>query len=165
MKLLILLFAKLHRILDRCNDKYMDQKYKQEMNIHPLVVTGKATINGNVSIKEGTYLSTGHVVTGHNSKIEIGEYCAIGFNVQIRAITHDTRNPTGATYARIEKNIKIGNYVWIGSNVYIREGITIGDHSIIGANSVVTKNVPANVIAAGVPAKIIKRLRKSDYFK
>jgi maltose O-acetyltransferase len=46
--------------------------------------------------------------------------------------------------------------VWIGSNVFIKEGITIGNNVIIGANSVVTKNVPDNEIVGGIPAKHIK---------
>ena len=56
------------------------------------------------------------------------------------------------------KPIKIGNNVWIGSNATILQGITIGDGAIIGANSVVKKDVPENTIAAGVPAKTIRKI-------
>lgn len=52
--------------------------------------------------------------------------------------------------------ISIGNHVWIGMNVVVMRGVTIGDNTIIGANSVVTKNIPSNVIAAGNPIKVIK---------
>lgn len=79
--------------------------------------------------------------------------------MHIRAVTHDPRKPTGPDRKTIEKSIIIGNNVWIGTNVYIREGIKIGDNVIIGANSVVTRDIPSNSVAAGVPARIIKKLK------
>ena len=54
------------------------------------------------------------------------------------------------------KPVRIGDHVWIGGNVTILPGVSIGDHSIIGAGSVVTKDIPANVIAVGNPCKVIK---------
>ena len=60
------------------------------------------------------------------------------------------------------KPILIENNVWLGEGVKVLKGVTIGENSIIGAGSVVTKNIPANVIAAGNPAKIIKQLDKDN---
>ncbi len=54
----------------------------------------------------------------------------------------------------------IGDHVWIGNNVVILPGIQVGDHSVIGANAVVTKDVPEYAVVGGVPAKIIKHLDK-----
>jgi acetyltransferase-like isoleucine patch superfamily enzyme len=54
--------------------------------------------------------------------------------------------------------VKIGNNVWIGDKATILGGVTIGDNVIIGANSVVTHDVPSNCVAAGNPAKIIKKI-------
>ena len=54
--------------------------------------------------------------------------------------------------------IHIGNNVWIGASVVITKGVTIGDNAVIAAGAVVTKDVPANVVVGGVPAKIIKQL-------
>lgn len=54
--------------------------------------------------------------------------------------------------------VKIGNNVWIGGNVTILPGVTIGDGTTIGAGSVVTKDIPANVLAVGNPCKVIKNL-------
>nr|WP_207652455.1 DapH/DapD/GlmU-related protein [Clostridium beijerinckii] len=55
-------------------------------------------------------------------------------------------------------SVNIGNNVWIGSVVTILKGVTIGDNSVIAANSVVTKDIPANSIAAGNPAKVVKNI-------
>ena len=54
--------------------------------------------------------------------------------------------------------IRIGSRVWIGANVVITKGVTIGDNSIIAAGAVVTHDIPANVMAAGVPAKVLREL-------
>ncbi len=56
------------------------------------------------------------------------------------------------------KPIKIGNNVWIGGNVVVLPGVTIGDNTVIGAGSIVVKDIPANVVAVGNPCKVIKEL-------
>lgn len=62
----------------------------------------------------------------------------------------------------IAKPIHIGNCCWLGANVSVTQGVTIGDNTIIGAGSVVTHDIPANVIAAGSPAKIIRLITDKD---
>lgn len=71
--------------------------------------------------------------------------------------------PTGPAESRrvIEKDIVIGDRCWIGTNVFIKEGVSIGNDVIIGANSVVVKDVKDKAIIGGVPAKII-RFKNSD---
>ena len=64
--------------------------------------------------------------------------------------------------------IKIGNTCWIGANVIVLPGVTIGDNSVIGAGSVVTKDIPANVVAAGNPCHVLRKIDERDdtyYFK
>ena len=56
------------------------------------------------------------------------------------------------------KPIKFGNNVWIGGNVVVLPGVTIGDNTVIGAGSIVVKDIPANVVAVGNPCKVIKEL-------
>jgi maltose O-acetyltransferase len=128
-------------------------QFSSTVSLGEVILIGK-----NISIGKNTYINSGLVQVGNNAKISIGEWCAIGYNVTILAITHDTIHSTGPAADRpiIEKDIWIGNHVWIGSNVFIKEGITIGNNVIIGANSVVTKNVPDNEIVGGIPAKHIK---------
>ena len=56
------------------------------------------------------------------------------------------------------KPVKIGNKVWIGAHATILPGVTIGDGAVVAAGAVVTKDVPSNVVVAGVPAKVIKEI-------
>ena len=90
-------------------------------------------------------------------KIIIGSRVWIGPNVQIYAATHPVDHTLRATGKQIGKEIIIGDDVWIGGNVTICPGVIIGSRSIIGAGSVVTKNIPADVMAAGNPCKLIKK--------
>ena len=60
--------------------------------------------------------------------------------------------------------VKIGDKVWIGGVSRILPGVTIGDNSVIGAGSVVTKDIPANVVAAGNPCRIIKEAEEGDRY-
>ena len=58
--------------------------------------------------------------------------------------------------------VRIGDYVWIGANVIILPGVTIGDHSVIGAGSIVTHDIPANVVALGTPCRVIREITGED---
>lgn len=113
--------------------------------------------DGNVSIGANSYFNSGRIQSGPQSSVSIGQWCAIGYDVNILAITHDIHRPTGPLGERPlqEASIVIKDYVWIGSNVYIREGVTIGEHAIVGANSVVTKDIPPYAVVGGVPAKVL----------
>lgn len=88
--------------------------------------------------------------------IEIGDDVFIGPKCNLTTINHDY-NPYNrrSTFC---KGIKIGNRVWLGIGVTICPGVRIGDNSIIAAGSVVTKDVPANVIVGGNPARVLKEL-------
>lgn len=92
------------------------------------------------------------------AKVSIGNNVFIGPSVNIYAATHpldvERRNKN------LEKGvpISIGNNVWIGGNTTILPGVNIGDNTVIGAGSVVTKDIPSNVLAVGNPCRIIKKL-------
>lgn len=94
--------------------------------------------------------------------IEIGDNVLFGPRVGIytsnHAIDADER-AAGACYAKPVKN---GNRVWIGAGVHINQGVTIGDGAIIGSGSVITRDIPANVIAAGVPCKVLREITEAD---
>lgn len=94
--------------------------------------------------------------------IEIGDNVLFGPKVGIYTSNHafDAWERThGACYA---KPVKIGNNVWVGAGVHINQGVTIGDNTIIGSGSVITKDIPANVVAAGVPCRVIREITEAD---
>lgn len=86
--------------------------------------------------------------------IWIGDGCLIGHNVVFATLNHDL-NPERRQIC-IPKSIVLGKNVWIGSNSTILSGVKIGDNAVIAAGAVVHKDVPANSIVGGVPAKFIK---------
>lgn len=96
--------------------------------------------------------------------VEIGDRVFIGPNVGIYTANHPTdvrRREKGYEWAL---PVKIGNKVWIGGGVTILPGVTIGDNTVIAAGSVVTKDIPANVVAAGNPCKVIKEAEEEDRY-
>lgn len=97
-----------------------------------------------------TILDCSNVIFGNN--VFIGPNCS--FYTAEHPIDFETRNK-GLEYA---KPIKIGNNVWLGGSVTILSGVIVGNNVVIGAGSVVTKDIPDNCIVAGVPAKVIKRI-------
>ena len=101
-------------------------------------------------------------------KVKIGDNVMMGPNVGIYTAGHpihpDSRN-SGYEYGM---DVTIGDNVWIGGSVSIMPGVTIGDNTVIGSGSVVTKDIPANVIAAGNPCKVIREITEEDrdyYYK
>lgn len=88
--------------------------------------------------------------------IEIGDGALIGHNTTIATLNHDF-NPAKRQNLT-PSHVKIGKNVWIGSDCTILPGVEIGEGVIIGAGSVVTKSIPANTIAVGNPAKVIKNI-------
>ena len=92
--------------------------------------------------------------------IKIGDGVLIGHNVVLATINHDI-DPSKRSDMHLAP-IVIGNNVWIGANATVLPGVTIGDGAIIAAGAVVTKDVPANVIVGGIPAKIIKTIENGQ---
>lgn len=86
--------------------------------------------------------------------IWIGDGCLIGHNVVFATLNHDL-NPERRQIC-IPKSIRLGKNVWIGSNSTILSGVKIGDNAVVAAGAVVSKDVEANSIVGGVPAKFIK---------
>lgn len=121
----------------------------------------------NISIGNN-FFSNYHLTILDCANVTIGDNVMFGPNVAIYTAGHpihaDTRN-TGLEYAF---PVKIGNNVWIGGNTVINPNVTIGDNTVIGSGSVVTKDIPANVIAVGNPCKILREITEEDkkyYYK
>lgn len=119
----------------------------------------KVGAGSDIRIFEGAKLKLGSGYFNAFVQIICKEEICIGNNVAIArdVIIRDT-DAHSILDGKHKKNkpVKIGNHVWIGTRAIIMKGVTIGDGAIIAAGAVVTKDVPANSIVAGVPAKIIR---------
>jgi len=113
--------------------------------------SGRITLGDRVRINRGTTLFS-------YTEIRIGDDSLIGEFVTIRDANHGTDKDVNIReQAHDSKAIHIGSDVWIGRGSVILPGVTIGDHSVIGANSVVTRSIEENAIALGSPARVIRK--------
>ena len=96
------------------------------------------------------------------NRIVIGDNVLFGPRVGLYAGNHATHPEDRVAGGCYSKPITIGDNVWVGAGVHIMGGVTIGRNSIIGAGSVVTKDIPENVIAAGVPCRMIREITEED---
>ena len=92
------------------------------------------------------------------AQVTIGDDCFIGPNVSIYTACHSTDPEERNSRREWAEPVSIGNNVWIGGSVTILPGVNIGNNVTIGAGSVVTKDIPDNVVAAGNPCRVIKNL-------
>ena len=90
--------------------------------------------------------------------VTFGDDCFVGPNVSIYTACHSTNPVERNTRQEWAKPVTIGNNVWIGGSVTILAGVTIGDNCTIGAGSVVTRDIPANSVAIGNPARVVKQV-------
>jgi acetyltransferase-like isoleucine patch superfamily enzyme len=111
------------------------------------------------AIRIGQGTSTFNIFLGafeSNCAIAIGDDCMFSGSIDIR--TSDNHGIIDTAQQRVNppRNITIGNHVWIGQRVLVLKGTQIGDNSVIGAGAIVSKDIPPNSVAAGVPAKVVK---------
>ncbi len=92
------------------------------------------------------------------AQVRIGSRTLFGPNVQVYTATHPIDHRERASGLEYARPITIGEDVWVGGSAVICPGVTIGDRSVIGAGSVVTKDIPADVFAAGNPCRVIRQL-------
>lgn len=121
----------------------------------------------NIEVGENFYANYNFLVLDVG-RVKIGDNCMIAPNVSIYTAGHpihpDSRN-SGYEYG-IE--VTIGDNVWVGGNTVINPGVHIGNNVVIGSGSVVTRDIPDNVIAAGNPCRIIREITEADrdfYYK
>lgn len=111
----------------------------------------------NIFIGEGFFANFNLTILDE-AEVRIGDNVFIGPNVSIYTACHPLDAETRNTLVEWAEPVIIGNNVWMGGSVTILPGVTIGDNVVIGAGSVVAKDIPANTVAVGNPARIVKRL-------
>ncbi len=111
---------------------------------------------GVIRIGREVRLNRGATICAY-TEVSIGDFSMVGEFVSIRDANHGiAKGELVRNQKHDAKPIRIGKDVWVGRGACILPGVTIGDGAIIGANSIVTKDVPENCIAAGIPAKVIR---------
>ncbi len=95
-------------------------------------------------------------------KITIGDDVLIGPNVQLLTATHPLDPETRRAKWEGGKPIVIGNNVWLGGGMIVCPGVTIGDNTVVGAGTVVIRDLPANVVAVGNPARIVRTVGRTE---
>ena len=121
-------------------------------------ITGPAPAR--VSIGAGTFLNMG-VMIAAVERVEIGEHCMLANGCFVTDGNHrfdDPDRPVPWQGFTTKGPTRIGDNVWCGANVVVTSGVTIGERCVIGANSVVTTDLPAYSIAAGAPARVLRSI-------
>ena len=114
--------------------------------------------NGRILIGNHTFINYGSSITAYDL-VSIGAHCHLGHytlildNNEHGIINRDSLPPS--------KPVLIEDHVWIGSRAIILPGVQIGHHSVIGAGSVVSKNIPARSVAVGTPARVVRDLEET----
>lgn len=109
----------------------------------------------NIHVGENVFINACCHFQDHGG-VTLGDGCQIGHNVVFATLNHGLEPADrGTTYPA---PIVLGRNVWVGSNATILQGVTIGDNAVVAAGAVVSRDVPANTIVGGVPARIIKRI-------
>lgn len=115
-----------------------------------------------------------HITVGNNfyanfdciiidvAKVDIGNNVFFGPRVGVYTAGHPIDPDVRNTLLEFGKEIKIGNNVWVGGNTVINPGVTIGNNVVIGSGSIVTKDIPDNVIAVGNPCKVLRAITAED---
>ena len=103
-----------------------------------------------------------------DTHIYVGDYTLIGPNVVLATAGHPILPELRQKAYQFNMPIHIGKNCWLGAGVIVLPGVTIGDNTVIGAGSVVTKDIPSNVVAVGNPCRVLRKISDHDreyYFK
>lgn len=136
--------AILTSLLGRCNNAYIEPTFRCDYGY-------------NIFLGKDFYANFDCVMLDV-CPIYIGDNCMLAPGVHIYTATHPLDATERNSGKEFGKSVTIGNNVWLGGRAVINPGVTIGDNVVVASGAVVTKNVPANVVVGGNPARIIKTL-------
>lgn len=138
------------------------RKLFRKVGQNPVILPRFICDNGkNISVGNNFLINFNGVILDI-APVTIGDNVMIGPNTLITTVNHPLNAKERRNHMAIATPVTIGNDVWIGGNVTILPGVNIGDKAVIAAGAVVTKDVPANIVAGGVPARVIKELPEED---
>ena len=103
-----------------------------------------------------------------DTHIYVGDFCQIGPNVVLATAGHPIDPTLREQGLQFNAPIRVGRNCWLGAGVLVMPGVTIGDNTVVGAGSVVTRDLPGNVVAAGAPCRVLREINDHDreyYFK
>ncbi len=138
-----------------------------EIGAHTLLEPGvwlTAPAPGRITIGSGAFLNLG-VMIAAVELVELGDHCMLANGCFVSDGNHrfdDPHKPVTWQGFTTKGPTRIGDNVWCGANVVVCSGVTIGERCVIGANSVVTSDIPPWSIAAGAPAKVLRAIEHAD---
>ena len=168
--------AKCKKLVKKFNDLPTEAMAEREAVVHEIFgeVGEHVWLNSPLTVAVGKYVSIGSGTYANMNltliddwKITIGKNVLIGPNVTLCTTGHPI-DPAHRQDGMYSFPITIGDNVWLGGNVMVLPGVTIGENSVIGAGSVVTKDIPANVVAVGNPCRVSREIGERDreyYFR
>ena len=140
----------MHEVFASCGENcYIELPFRANWGGHHLHMGSDVYVNSNLTVVDDGY-------------IYIGDKVMIGPNVTIATANHPIDPKLRAQGLQYNKDVYIGENVWIGANVVIVPGVHIGKNTVIGAGSVVTKDIPDNVVAVGNPCKVLREISEKD---
>ena len=139
------------------------REHRLEIGEHVLLEPGvwlTAPGQARIRIGQGTFLNLG-VMIASAELVEVGEHCMFANGCFVTDADHrfdDPSRPVPWQGFTSQGPTRVGDNVWCGANVVITGGVTVGERCVIGANSVVTRDIPPFSIAAGAPAKVLRKI-------
>lgn len=115
----------------------------------------------NIHIGEGVFINY-NLMALDVAEIRIGDHCQIGPNVQLLTPAHPIAPQPRRDKLEAAEPITLEENVWLGGGVIVCPGVRIGRNSVIGAGAVVTKDIPANVVAVGNPARVVREIDEDE---
>jgi maltose O-acetyltransferase len=163
--------ARAHELMDRYNATRHDELELRDRLLRELLgevgegvvvrPTFRCDYGKHISVGARTFVNFDCVMLDV-APIRIGEACQLATRVQLLTPTHPIDpEPRRAGWEAAEP-IEIGDNVWLGGGAIVCPGVTIGEDTVVGAGAVVTRDLPAGVVAVGVPARVVREIGEAD---
>lgn len=159
---------KLFRQYNKTEDEETEKRYEIMKNLFQSVGKDvwiepdfRCEFGKNIVIEDNVYINFGCVILDC-AKVQIGANTLIGPNVGIYPVNHSLDAEERINGGCYGKPVTIGKNVWLGGDVKVLAGVTIGDNTVIGTGSIVTKDIPSGVVAVGNPCKVVRKITEKD---